>query len=272
MNKSLIIKVLLSLLGDGEALDQGYYAALDILLPEHEKPLLKQKHTVFQLLETLRKVNEDQQTTLVLRAVLLGLRLQEPVVLERSKRLAAHLNIDIEKAERYLETFVSQRLASTPSIKEFLHPPGFIQHIRDLLYPNPIKRVAHISPVHYRHPKDVEATTALEKNYPFEALARLVSKELSEKAMSIQNSANAIKVDNQQFPQLHHRFQNIAKRLGIHPIPDLFLAKGPLNAYTAGVENTFVVLQEGAISQLSAAELDFVIGHELGHVKFEHVL
>lgn len=272
MNKTLIIQSLLSLLSDGRNLEEDYKASLDILLSEHEKHQLKEPLSISTLVQHLEGLPQNQKTTLILRSLLLGLRLQSPILLERSKRLAAHFEVAVEKAQRYLETFVSQKLACTPSINEFLHPPKFINHLQELLYPAPIKTISHISPIHYRHPKDVEATTALEKNYPFEALARLLSKEVSEKALNIQNSASAIQVNEKQFPHLHHRFQTIAKRMGIKPIPDLFLSRGPINAYTAGVENTFVVLQEGAISQLSEPELDFIIGHELGHVKFEHVL
>ena len=94
MNKSLIVQVLLSLLSDGEPLAPTYVAALDILLPEQEKGFVNANKSLYDLLDSLQSLTADQKITLVLRALLLGLRLQDPIIVERSKRLAAHLTIE----------------------------------------------------------------------------------------------------------------------------------------------------------------------------------
>jgi Zn-dependent protease with chaperone function len=45
-----------------------------------------------------------------------------------------------------------------------------------------------------------------------------------------------------------------------------------MNARTAGVEQPFLVLDDLLVATLSPRELEFVIGHELGHIQFDHLL
>lgn len=71
---------------------------------------------------------------------------------------------------------------------------------------------------------------------------------------------------------------NIAREtwdtLGLEHIPDLYLQQGyDINAYTTGHQNdAYIVLSSGAVDKLSDKELQFVIGHESGHIRSNHVL
>lgn len=44
------------------------------------------------------------------------------------------------------------------------------------------------------------------------------------------------------------------------------------NAFAAGVEDPIIVINSGAIDLLTYEELLFIIGHEVGHIKSQHVL
>ena len=265
-------------------MNQNKISTVLCALLDADTQLATQKEAVFTLLEikpsqapyplvnVLQSLDTHQQDLLFLRALLLSLRLRSQnmeIFCSKLGNLSSQQRI---QAKVFLNTYLTDKSALTPAIKEFLHPPTFLEKILQLLKPNQLKSLAHISPLRYRHQADIEATQKIDQSYPFDGLARFLSKHLAEKALSIQNNANAIAVNAQQFPQLHQRFTEIAHRIGVHPVPQLYISSGSINAYTAGVEQTFVVIQEGSISKLSQAELDFVIGHELGHVKFEHVL
>jgi Zn-dependent protease with chaperone function len=86
------------------------------------------------------------------------------------------------------------------------------------------------------------------------------------------NLAGRVQVGPRQLPDLHALYLGVAARLGVDPAPPLFLQPGGIQASTAGVERPFVLVSELTVSLLSPPELEFVLGHELGHVRFDHVL
>jgi len=84
----------------------------------------------------------------------------------------------------------------------------------------------------------------------------------------------SIKVSENQFPEIHDLINKISKILGISP-PPVYLKESPdLNAWTFGTDekNVYVVVTRGLIVAAKPRELAFVIGHEMGHVKSQHVL
>jgi Zn-dependent protease with chaperone function len=54
--------------------------------------------------------------------------------------------------------------------------------------------------------------------------------------------------------------------------PELYVKHGPLNAYTSGHHNPYIVVYTGLVEAMSDAELKAVIAHEAGHIKCSHVL
>jgi len=63
------------------------------------------------------------------------------------------------------------------------------------------------------------------------------------------------------------------ERLDLPTLPELYIATGAeLNAFTVGVERPLVGLTTGAVELLSPQESLFVIAHEVGHIRSNHVL
>lgn len=124
----------------------------------------------------------------------------------------------------------------------------------------------------FAHPWDVKATDALKK---VPVLDRIVSKVMEyglERIFYLQNIADNVRVSDKMFPQLYRYLQWGCKILDI-PEPELYVSLDPVpNAYTYGHTKPFVVLTSGLIDMLDEQELFFVIAHELGHIKCEHVL
>ena len=92
-----------------------------------------------------------------------------------------------------------------------------------------------------------------------------------------QLKADAVKVDERQMPDLAETLAKVCQKLEIGQIPDLYVLQsgGLLNAFTTrhGGRNFVVVFSEvleayGARS----AEIEFLLGHELGHIKRSHIL
>ena len=157
------------------------------------------------------------------------------------------------------------------ALDEFVSPPAFLRELLGLGGP-PRHRVGHIAPTRYRHPLDVQATQALASTLAFEDAARKLSELLPERVWRALNAAGRVQVGPDQFPELYETYQKCCRRLSIHPEPPLFLNRGGFNAMTTGIEQPFVVINDLLVGILPQKELEFVIGHELGHIKFDHVL
>jgi len=81
---------------------------------------------------------------------------------------------------------------------------------------------------------------------------------------------NAIRVHSKQYPEIFETFKSNAEKLGINKA-SLYIIQDPyLQAFTLGISSCTVVLTSALVEQLNQKELNFVIGHELGHYKAGH--
>lgn len=88
----------------------------------------------------------------------------------------------------------------------------------------------------------------------------------------LQYLGSAIKVHSMQFQEIYEVFKRYATKLRIQNA-SLYIKQDPsLNAYTLGYSTCTVVLTSSLVEQLSDQELNFVIGHELGHYCAGHTL
>lgn len=89
--------------------------------------------------------------------------------------------------------------------------------------------------------------------------------------------AEAVRVSERQLPELHATFLEVCGRLGMAQPPALYVlqAGGMLNAFaTKHAGRDFVVVYSDFLDALGAgsAEMKFILGHELGHIRSRHVL
>jgi Zn-dependent protease with chaperone function/competence protein ComGC len=88
--------------------------------------------------------------------------------------------------------------------------------------------------------------------------------------------AESVRVSERQLPQLHATFVRICEKLGMTEIPRLYVlqAGGALNAFATkfGGRN-FVVVNSDLLEAFGpeSAEMEFILGHELGHLKSNHI-
>jgi len=124
----------------------------------------------------------------------------------------------------------------------------------------------------FQHPDDVTATAAL-RGIP--GLDMLVSKVMEygfERFYYLENVASNVRVSPRMFERLHKALGWGCKILGVDE-PELYVALDPVpNAFTYGHTRPFIVLTSGLVDMLDDEERFFVIAHELGHIKCNHVL
>ncbi|HYI07927.1 MAG TPA: M48 family metallopeptidase [Thermoanaerobaculia bacterium] len=135
------------------------------------------------------------------------------------------------------------------------------------------RKLTGLRPQLYEHPADAQALNVLQNTSGLETVVRKCNEWGFERLLQVQLTGSHIRVNADNFPEVHEKLVEACEVLDLPVRPDIYIAPGgEINAFTAGVERTIVVLNAGAIDQLSDDELFFVIAHELGHVKSGHVL
>jgi Zn-dependent protease with chaperone function/Tfp pilus assembly protein PilE len=86
---------------------------------------------------------------------------------------------------------------------------------------------------------------------------------------------NGVRVDERQLPDLHARVRTAAGRLGIEKLPEIYVVQGAglLNAFaTKLLSRRYVILLSDLVDHCEdPRQLDFVVGHELGHFAAGHL-
>lgn len=88
---------------------------------------------------------------------------------------------------------------------------------------------------------------------------------------------NGIRIHEGQFPDVYERVQVLSKEMGLKKVPDVFIiqSEGALNAFATRFFGRDMVVLYSEVFELAReqgnAELDFIIAHELAHVKRRHV-
>jgi Zn-dependent protease with chaperone function len=140
------------------------------------------------------------------------------------------------------------------------------------LKPN-IREFSGLSHLAFQHPMDAQARVALEKIPLLPTLTKSLSGAIGERFIRIQQISGSLRISSNQYPSLHKQYLKMAQILDVQKLPDLYITTSPtINAYAMGADNYFIVVTSGLIDIMTEDELLAIIGHELGHVKCEHML
>lgn len=124
----------------------------------------------------------------------------------------------------------------------------------------------------FMHPWDHKATENLKRVPGFDALIKKVLEYGLERIFYLENVADNVRVTPRMFPKLDRYLDWGCQILDV-PKPELYVSmKFEANAFTYGHTRPFIVLNSGLIDLLDEEERFFVIAHELGHIKCEHLL
>lgn len=83
-----------------------------------------------------------------------------------------------------------------------------------------------------------------------------------------------VKVSAKQFPEVDRLRRKCAQVLSM-PAPPVFIVEHPvINAYTMGSDhgNSFIAVTRPLVEAATEKELTFILGHEMGHIKSQHML
>ncbi len=125
---------------------------------------------------------------------------------------------------------------------------------------------------HFRHPLDKQATQALKQLPGLDVAIRSLLGPMGEQFFYLENIAASVLVGPDQLPDIHALLVEACKVLDLE-VPQLYIKQHPVpNAYTFAMrgKQPFIVVHTALIELLNPAELQAVIGHELGHLKCDH--
>jgi Zn-dependent protease with chaperone function len=124
----------------------------------------------------------------------------------------------------------------------------------------------------FQHPADVSATEALRSVPGLDTVVGKVMEYGFERLYYLDNVAGNVRVSPRQFGRLYKNLQWGCKILGVEE-PELYITLDPVpNAFTYGHTRPFIVMTSGLVDMLDDEERFFVLAHELGHIKADHVL
>jgi Zn-dependent protease with chaperone function len=135
------------------------------------------------------------------------------------------------------------------------------------------QRLKDLSSKAYEHPADRAATAALGTIPMLDTVVRKLIEYGYERAFQQLLLASAVRLGEDQLPEVWAAHRAALARLDIHEVPDLYMAQFPIiNAMTVGSQKPMVVLNSRTVDVLDEAELRTVLGHEAGHILSDHVL
>jgi Zn-dependent protease with chaperone function len=135
------------------------------------------------------------------------------------------------------------------------------------------QKLTGLVPQAYEHPSDKAALDMLAKTPGLDTLVRKLNEWGFEPLLRVQLTGSYLHVTPDSFPDLTQIITAACATLDLPFVPDLYIAgSGELNASTAGVKRPLICVTSSAIGGLTPEELLFVIAHEVGHVKSNHVL
>jgi Zn-dependent protease with chaperone function len=135
------------------------------------------------------------------------------------------------------------------------------------------KRFKGLDPLSFQHPADLAAIRKLDKLPGLQRMIRSLSSGYTEKMYRMLNMAENIRVTSNQCPKIYEMFREACAILDIQEMPEIYIDTHYVpNAFSFGVNKYTVTLRTSLIEMLTEDELFCVIGHELSHIKCNHMM
>lgn len=124
----------------------------------------------------------------------------------------------------------------------------------------------------YMHDLDRTALDALNRFPKFVQFKKAYMANVDEKVEKICKLSSAIRLNENQMPEIYNLLPPICARLGIS-IPDLYYIKSKeMNAWTSGSTNPYICVTSELVEKVPTELVSSVIAHECGHIACNHVL
>lgn len=128
------------------------------------------------------------------------------------------------------------------------------------------------SPNLYKHELDQRAFDALSVFPKFVKLRESYIANVDEKAAKIDFLSTAIRLSENQYPEIYNLLPPICEKLGI-VLPELYYIKSKeMNSGTAGSTNPYIFITSELVEKIPVDLIATVLAHECGHIACQHYL
>lgn len=130
-----------------------------------------------------------------------------------------------------------------------------------------------IRTIEYEHPLDRQALATLKNTAGLPKVIEFINKHSIDRITKVNHTGSYLLAGENQFAKTYSLFNEACKILDMEVKPQLYIREGyAINAYATCNSYPIVTIYTGTIEKLTDEELNFIIGHELGHIKSEHLL
>lgn len=127
------------------------------------------------------------------------------------------------------------------------------------------------SPNLYKHELDQKAFDALSIFPKFVKLRESYIANVDEKAAKINFLSSAIRLSENQFPEIYNLLPPICEKLGI-VVPELYYIKSKkMNAATGGSTSPYIFITSELVEKIPTDLIATVLAHECGHIACQHL-
>ena len=135
-------------------------------------------------------------------------------------------------------------------------------------------KLANLDSKTYEHSFDRAALNTLRNLPGFDTVTNFILNWAAVRWNLVAMQGSNFHVTRDSCPELYDQIREVADTLGVEDFPEIYTEWGyAVNGYTTGNnDKTMLVLNSGAIDLLTKPQLDYVVGHEMGHIKSGHVL
>lgn len=124
----------------------------------------------------------------------------------------------------------------------------------------------------YIHEYDKGAFLNLKKVKAFDKSVDWIIKNMVEEVTNVQQTGSSICVNQDATPELFNLVNDVAKTVDVENIPQIYTRWGyGIYITTDGDKHPKMIINTGTIDLLTSDEQRFMIGHEFGHIKSNHL-
>lgn len=121
------------------------------------------------------------------------------------------------------------------------------------------------------HPEDKSTMDTLKKIPGFKTIVDKTVGSIMEKYAAVEYAGNGINVSSQCLTTLNSQIREACRLLDMEEVPNCSINWFyHIGSFSVGDKSSRIVFPSGSIDLLTVEELNFLIGHELGHIKCGH--